>query len=405
VRVDGATLVSDTVQASPYTVYVYYPDVNADYMWLVNTDSKKTYMALPLTEHTGLNGSYYFSGFGKKSPTTGSESYVKEQSSQWNKEANSLWLSEVSNPFHFDLNGMYTVGNGDVIGMSALVRPVSQGQFGEYPLIAFCTDGNYGLRVNDSGYYTNISPMQEDVALSQDQITNMESTILIITKKGIMETNGSNITPLASQMDGRVRDLPDGAGGHSGWDSLIGSAKDAEGFLSYLYGARMAYDYASNRVFIYRTDKTFLYMLRMDSKTVTKIVIGDGESVQTHVVDYPDVILQTDKALYSLYTKEDVSQQTDRRKGFALTRPLALGAAYTLKVVERVKSLFAGADGSSVRYALYGSNDNVTYQRCTSRFGRAWKYYKLAIYTDMLPGEGLAGTSVEVSERRNHKLR
>jgi hypothetical protein len=168
----------------------------------------------------------------------------------------------------------------------------------------------------------------------------------------------------------------------------------------------MAYDYASERVFIYNTDKAYIYVLNMTSGTVTKIVLGDGEKVVAHVVDYPDVILQTSVQLYSLYQKEDVNTLGGQRKGFALTRPLKLSAPMTLKVVERVKNLFAASDGdSSVKYALFGSNDNLIYTKVTSRFGRPFKYYKLALYTNMLPGESLSATHVETSLRRNDKLR
>jgi hypothetical protein len=407
VTMDGNRLVSDAYKVAPYAPYLFYPNADAQTMMLVDTAAKDTYIQVALKEHTGLNGAYYFGGFDQLVPTTVSgNNYVPSSvSSVWSDEPNSLWLSEVSNPFTFDINGMYTVGNGDVIAISSLVRPVSQGQFGEYPLIAFCTDGNYGLRVSDEGYYTNISPMQEDVALSQEQITNMESSILVVTQKGIMQTNGSEITPLCAQMDGRSKPVLENAR-KSSWEVLIGYAEDAEGFLSYVRGARMAYDYASDRVLVYRPDKTYSYLVRMDTKAVTKLVIGEGEAIQTHVIDYPDVILQTDKALYSLYEKEDVNDLDARRLGFALTRPLTLGSPLIHKVVERVKNLWSRMDeGSSVKYALYGSNDNLTYHRCVSRFGHPWKYYKLAVYTDMLPGESLSGTQITSSTRRSHKLR
>lgn len=406
----GADIVvcSDTsTSGSLYGSYLFYPDSDA-YKMVVVDISNSRYCELQLKEHTMLNGAYAFVGFQPVGFMSGNPSLTVTDNTE--KQANKLYVSNVNNPYHFPLEGIYTVGSDRIIGIGAVTRPISQGQFGEFPLIAFCSDGNYALRVDEQGYYSSISPVQEDVVLGTDKITPMENSVAIITKRGIMITSGGEMTRIAGQMDGGLMEYSalDGIGtAASGFAGLISVSSDDKGFLSYVYGARMAFDYASNRLLVYHPDKTYAYIYSFENDTVTKFVINGVNGIVTSVMDYPDSIIQdASGALYSLYTKEDVSTKTGRNYGFALTRALKFGAALTMKSIKQVIHLSSnGGNGSYVKYILYGSNDNVSYCRVSSRFGKPYKYYRIAIYTYLLPKESLSGTALTIEPRRDHKLR
>ena len=178
------------------------------------------------------------------------------------------------------------------------------------------------------------------------------------------------------------------------------------GFLSYVYGARMAFDYASNRLFVYHPDKSYSYVYNFGNDTLTKMVLPSGVGIVTSVMDYPDTVIQDYSGnLYSLYAKEDVSIQTQKQYGYAVTRPIKMGAALSLKAVKQIMNLAAYSGDSFVKYQLYGSNDNVSYYKVSSRFGKPYKYYRVAIYTYILPKESVSGTAMIVEPRRDHKLR
>jgi hypothetical protein len=169
----------------------------------------------------------------------------------------------------------------------------------------------------------------------------------------------------------------------------------------------MAFDYASNRLLVYNPNKTYSYLYNLDNDTATKLVINGGKKIVASALDYPDTIVQDESgALYSLYTKEDVSSKGSRQYGMALTRPLKLGAALNMKSIRQIIHLTSNCgSGSYVKYILYGSNDNATYYRVSSRFGKPYKYYRVAIYTYLLPKESLSGSALTMEERRTHKLR
>ena len=399
---------SDTSSyGSMYGSYLFYPDTDAYKMVIVDIANSR-HCELKLEEHPSLNGAYAFIGFQALGFVSGNPYISTTDNTE--VQANKLYVSNVNNLFHFPLEGIYTVGSDRIIGMAAVTKPISQGQFGEFPLIVFCSDGNYALRVDELGFYSSISPVQEDVVLGSDKITPLENSVAIITKKGVMITAGGDMTKIAGRMDGGVKDYSsmDSIGTQVGdLSNLVKWASDNTGFLSYAYGARMSFDYASNRLLVFRNDKTYSYIYNFDNDTVSKLVLDGGCGIVSSVMDYPDSIIQDSSGiLYSLYTKEDVSTKTSKNYGFVLTRPMKFGAALSMKSIRQVIHLYSNVgNGSFVKYNLYGSNDNVNYYRVSSRFGKPYKYYRVAIYTYLLPKESLSGSALTIESRRDHKLR
>ena len=398
----------DLMSFNMYGIYLFYPDTDA-YRMIIHDYSNARYADVPLTAHPTLNGAYYLSNFTDLTFVNGNPS-VSASEDAYEDLPNKLFTSELNNPFHFPLEGIYTVGSGAIIGMTAVTRPISQGQFGEYPMMMFCSDGNYAMRVDSQGFYERISPIQEDIVLGNDKITPMEDSVVVITKKGLMLNQGGEMVKLAPQMDGGVFDKSVLSGlttSNTAIAKLCNYSADTQGFLSYLYDARMAFDYSSNRLFIYNTSKPYSYVYNFDNSTVSKMILDNGAKVVSSVVDYPDTIVQDETGrLYSLYAKDDVSVMSNRLNGFALTRPMKFGGAMTMKSIYQIKNLDSAlSDGSFVKYLIYGSNDNVHYYKVASRFGKPYKYYRLAIYTNLLPKESFSGTAITIEERRTGKLR
>lgn len=388
-----------------YGAYLFYPDTDA-YKMVIVDNSNSRHAEVSLTEHTMLNGAYAFVGFNALPFNSG----IPSIASTGNKERlpNKLFTSEVNNPFHFPLEGINTVGSDEIIGMSAVTVPISQGQFGQYPLLVFCSDGNFALKVDEQGYYSGISPIQEDTALGSDKITSLENSVVIITKKGLMMTSGGEMAQIATHMDGAHFDMSslyDIGGAMNEYVSLIENASDNEGFLSYLYGSRMAYDYSSNRLVIYDPGKKYSYVYSFENGSVTKLSLS-GEKVVTSVSDYPDTLLQTESGkLYSLYEKEDMESLESHRHGLAVTRPLKLDNAVACKIIHRIKNLGRLDNDSYVKYRLYGSMDGTKYSLVRSLRGRSYLYYRMVFYTQMLPKEGFSGTLTAFDYRMSHKFR
>ena len=77
--------------------------------------------------------------------------------------SNEVWVSEVNNPFVFNAQGVNTVGNGTIIGVVSNTRAISQGQFGQFPLFCFTSDGIWMLQTSSEGIYSASSPISREV--------------------------------------------------------------------------------------------------------------------------------------------------------------------------------------------------------------------------------------------------
>lgn len=392
--------------------FFFYPDTDA-YKMVIYHNKSTIGQVIYLTAHPYLNGAYAFfyftSSISVPSDMTDESDYDTYEIAYENMP-NKLFTSDLNNPFYFPLNGINTVGVSEIRGIVPVTRAISQGQFGEYPLIAFCSDGNFALKVDSDGFYSGISPIQEDILNKESQLAQLENAITFITQRGLMMTDGAETSKLASYMDGAHFDIGSLDAIYTGNDdfsTLIGKSIDNETFLSYLKNARMAFDYSMNRLFIYNADKTYSYIYNFDNQTICKIVLDDGSNIISSALDYPDTIIQTKKGtLYSLYEKEDIGAKTSHQIGFAVTRPLKFGGGLALKSIAQIKNISTMTDGQSyVKYLLYGSNDNKSYYRVQSRYGKPYKFYRLAIYVNMLPKETFSGSMLTFDSRRNFKLR
>ena len=115
---------------------------------------------------------------------------------------NKIYTSEVNNPFYFPLAGINTVGTGEIVGIRSTTKALSQGQFGQFPLYAFSSDGIWALQLSDAGLYSSIQPISRDVCNNPDSITQLDSSIVFSTERGLKLLQGSDISLLSSSLEG-----------------------------------------------------------------------------------------------------------------------------------------------------------------------------------------------------------
>lgn len=150
------------------------------------------YYEVTLEQHKFLNGSFYFAGW--ENPKEGSSSYptTSPLAERIIDLPNKIYTSEVNNPFHFPVLGINTVGTGTILGICAAVKALSEGQFGQFPLYAFTTEGVWALEVSVTGTYSAKQPITRDVVINPDSITQIDTAVLFATDRGIMHISGSS---------------------------------------------------------------------------------------------------------------------------------------------------------------------------------------------------------------------
>lgn len=379
----GITADNDFLQG-----WLFYPDPNATEVIL---HSGGKYIKIGLKAHPRLNGAYAFPVLPPNKPQEFaeiSESELLKIVTSVNEKENlnsQIFTSVVNNPFVFEASGDNTVGTGKILGIIANTEAVSQGQFGQYPLMVFTDEGIYGLSVNSEGLYSRAYPISREVCNEDSPLVPTDRLVFFASKKGLMAASGGSVACMSEQMRGRVpRNF-----------ATFGEGK----FLDFLKGCLIAYDYRDSILRIFSKGKSYQYIYNMVDKTFS--MVNSGIEAQAVVNDYPDNLIQdTNGNVYSLTSKPDINEDTENYSGSFTTRPLKLGGSMTLKSLRAVKHLFDSDEGT-IGLEIYGSNDCKHWCKLPSLKGKGWSYFTFK-YTlsNFKASDSFAGSIVEIQNRR-----
>lgn len=375
-------------------IWFYYPDPRA-FKAVIFTQSGATYTwrcTLDLQEHPYLNGAYYFNGLpnGAESTPTPSigtsvtyESCEADVNESMENLPNQVWVSEVSNPFVFRAEGNITVGDGDIIGISSITQALSEGQFGQYPLVVFTTEGIWAASTSTTGLFSAVHPMSREVAIKDNPcITQTDGAIFFASNKGLMVVVGSQVKCVSEQLSG----------------------KDANPFVNFLRNAVIAYDYRDSLLwmFAHGYDNGWIYSIK--SGTFGRYAMsGDVDPINV-VNNYPDYLIQCNGVVYSLLGRDNINEDNFRYTGTIITRPMKLENALALKSIMQIRHI-RQMDGNMAIH-LYASNNLGNWVELHSLRGTPWLYYKIKIdFTSMLATDRFAGVILVTQERRINKLR
>ena len=181
----------------------FYPDSRADMMYLFTTDSKNEtkVFGFPLTPCEELNGSIHMGTYqddGSSYLVSAPDYSVDDVVDMSNK----IYTSESDNAFYFPLNGINTVGIGTIQGIASTTRALSQGQFGQYPLMAFSTDGIWAMEVSSQGTYSSIHPISREVCSNPKSITQLDQSVLFATNRSLSRIAESQVASMSDVLDG-----------------------------------------------------------------------------------------------------------------------------------------------------------------------------------------------------------
>lgn len=397
IETDGGTI---TVEKSASTkqkqgIYFYYPDPRAKKVYIKKGDNY--ILNEDLTEHPTLNGAYYFAGVSKTMVEPGTITTPSPEpvpsADRFELLPNYIITSEVNNPFVFRPEGYFKVGTGKIIGCSTITQALSEGQFGQFPLLVFSESGIWALTVGSTGYYTSIHPISREVCSEASSITQTDGAVYFVSEKGLMVIVGNAVKCVSEQFDGKVFDNA----------APFGFVLDGD-FETYLKGCRIAYDYRDSQLVIINPSATFQWVYNMKSSTFSKAHLIEG-AVGNILNDYPDSLLQaSDGKVYSLLKKPDQNADNEDYDCVLLTRPMKLENGLALKTIMDMKNI--GTMEGSLVVTIYGSNDCQHWMEVPSLTGIPWKYYRFKIvFSDMKATDRFSGTLLVTQERRTNKLR
>lgn len=392
--------------------YVFYPNPNAYKMVIYNYNSPC--YAIDLKTHEFLNGAFAVLDYElvrEKNFTSLPSVYPTEYDNSFPIEiANKIYTSEVNNPFYFPLLGINTVGTGEIKGICSAAKALSQGQFGQFPLYAFTTEGVWALEVSSTGTYSARQPITRDVCINPDGITQLDSAVLFPTDRGIMLISGSQTQCISEAINSEypfdATQLP----GFTKLHAMLGHEPSTDKclptlpFTEFLKKCQMIYDYVHQRVIVYAPSITYAYVYSLKTQQWGMIF----SNIASHLNSYPDALaVDADNAVLNFSVPK-----AEQVKCLYTTRPLKLDAANVLKTIDCIIQRGFFRKGN-VATALYGSRDLVNWHLVWSSKdhylrgfrGSPYKYFRIAGVATLNADENIFGASVQFSPRQANQPR
>lgn len=400
-------------------VYIYYPSTYAYQVEIIETRNifggvEFRKITKPLKQHPYLNGSYYFERI-----DIGAYPYIvisnNDPSEPVSKSRNQvidskIYSSEINNPFYYPLLGINNIGTGNIIALATVTQALSQGQFGQYPLYAFTTEGVWALEISSIGGFTSVHPVTRDILISEKSLTQIDNAVLFATEQGIMQLSGSSTICISENLTTEIA---------QSWtslpkiDILSGNYQDMLStnismttvpFSDFIRGCQMIYDYNNARIIVFNPllDYSYVYSLRNKTWGLTH------SNLFRVVLSYPNAF-----AVSKDWTLIDLSKSSEQTTPVLMvTRPMKLGMPDVLKTVSTVVQR-GEFNGSKVCQILYGSNDlrhwHIVYSSnngyMTGFRGTPYKYFRIALFGRLSKGESIYGCVIEYNPRMTNRLR
>ena len=327
---------------------------------------------------------------------------------------NKVYSSEVNNPFYFPLNGINTIGSGEIRGLCSAAKALSQGQFGQFPLYAFTTDGVWALEVSSTGTFSAKQPITRDVCLSTDGITQLDSAVLFPSDRGLMLLSGSQVVCISDSINSEypfnALDLPAFSKLHDmlGHDPLTDFCLPTVPFRKFLTDCRMVYDYVHQRVFVYNPSYTYAYVYSLKS-TQWGMTFS---TIASDVNSYPEALANNKDSELVNFSERITQTDGSTTPVLYVTRPLKFAGADVLKTVDNVIQRGFFQKGH-IATALYGSRDLIHWHLVwTSKDhylrgfrGTPYKYFRIAGVGTLDDDESITGASVQLDGRLTNQPR
>ena len=404
----------------------FYPDSRADKMAIFCKDysDNDVIFVFPLEQCEELNGAMHMGDF-----TDNLEQY-KVDSFNYTVDdvvelSNKIYTSESDNAFYFPLNGINTVGIGTIQGIASTTRALSQGQFGQYPLMAFSTDGIWAMEVSSKGTYSSIHPISREVCSNPKSITQLDQSVLFATNRSISRIAESQVVSMSDVLDGPGFNISGTLGKFLNFfndtedDSDTVKSTKAQmrqlidftsSPIEFFQRCQVIYDYKNSRILcldVTQTSKTstadtvaLCYSIK-DNAWSTFLI----QNVLTAINSYPHPYIQYRDGSVMVLDKGYDYEDTTEYHGIIVTRTLKFDED---NVPDSITGYIHSLTSGSIPIMwLYGSNDNQNWHYIGRLGGmkssymatHSYRFFRIALYLKMKSMNQYFATRLEIIRR------
>lgn len=306
--------------------------------------------------------------------------YIKKTNGVWDinrvsfieDRRNVLKVSSTQSPLYFPAENTYQVGNGEILGLCANTKALSEGQWGDAPLYVFCSDGIQGLFVDSTGQlcYPNSRPISREVCNNPHSITPIDDAVVYSSNRGLFMISGAQNVEISKPAEGNPLRFTDSTStdylessklfldivANQSWlTDAMANAPTTEDFKEYIKNAECGWGYDHTELWVSNHNKDYTYIFSDGgwSKVMRKI--------DYYINDYPRTYYISNNKVYDQNNNDN--SVTDC---FMVSRPMVVNGE-TAKTLTRawlygdfdVESI-ATSDGKKKHKAsiiVYGSHD------------------------------------------------
>lgn len=339
---------------------------------------------------------------------------------------NVLKVSAVENPFVFPAKCTYTPTQGRIMALASNTVELSQGQFGQHPLLVFCSDGIWAMSVDTSGSvaYLASHPLSHEICVNADSVSVVNDGVVFVGRQGVMLISGGSLKNLSTCMNGgnetvdevlenstvrnviSMMDLPAGAA--------------SVDFMEYVASATFAFHNSHNELVISNRQYPFSYRFSLFSGTWSTIDV----SANGFVNSLSSFAFFCNKDGKCAVMESSNSYSGDNRV-LLLTRPMLWGTKMPKRIMQLILHVYSrpvensGYVLPSVACYMFGSNDGVHFRLLSGREcdkevqdlrfpyfpTQSHKYYMFAVCGELSAQSRLTGIEMEVEAAWNNRLR
>lgn len=324
-----------------------------------------------------------------------------------------IYTSETNNPFAFRPSRAISFDGADVIGMASATKALSQGQFGQFPMYAFTTDGIWALEVSAStGGYSAKQPVTRDVCINPLSITQGDSCIYFVSDRGLMLLAGSETACISDALDDHfAQSLIDTLPGYGKFLGIAGVGENAAAeiaFREFIKEVQIIYDYINQRLIVFKPAETggtnIAYAYSLASKSWSFV----ENDIYKKLNSYPEALGVSAGGVVNLSTITDGTEGT----GFIVTRPLSLDMPEVHKTVDAIIQRGKFRKGC-IKQALWGSRDLIHWHLVASSdshilrnvHGTPYKWFRIGVIATLKDDEALTGCSINYTPKLTNKIR
>jgi len=275
-------------------------------------------------------------------------------------DPNRIQASEFNNPFFFPAKNSYRVGTGKVLKMSSNAIALSQGQFGQFPVYCFTSDGIWTMNIGDGEVLiSTITPVSREVCNNPRSITQIDGGTVFATDKGLYILSGPD--PIEISMDAEGNHLSR-LTGTLNYEAIANNPNLYQikeslcnmSFVTYLASANIAWDHIHKEIIVSKPGSEYSWVYSTQYKRWYKI----AESFDSFVTQFPKTwgyVTRESEYIQCDISEEDYSELIPVHME---TRPLKLSPGSFKKIS---RAIIGGFINSNLEFPfsvnLFGTPD------------------------------------------------